>query len=122
MARDVNKLIITGRLGRNPEVRRTPQGSTVASFSVASNHTWTTTDQRQQEHTEWFNIVAWNRLAEVVDAHLRQGMHVYVEGRLQTQNWTDQTSGQPRVRVEVIASDLIILGVRPAAVDDTDTS
>lgn len=119
MARDVNKLIITGRLGRDPEVRQTPQGSTVASFSVASNHTWTTADNRQQEHTEWFNIVAWNRLADVVSTNLRQGSHVYVEGRLQTQNWTDQASGQPRIRVELIASDVIILGVRQTSQDDS---
>lgn len=122
MTRDANKLIITERLGGDPEVRTTPQGSKVATFQVASNHTWRTADNRQQEHTEWFHVVAWNRLADVVGTNLQQGSHVYVEGRLQTHTWTDQGSGQQRSKPEVIASDVLILGVRPATVDDQDPS
>lgn len=116
--RDANRVIITGRLGRDPEVRTTPQGSTVATFQVASNHTWRTADNRQHEHTEWFTVVAWNRLAEVVGANLQQGSHVYVEGRLQTHTWTDQGSGQQRSRPELIANDVLILGAQPTAVND----
>lgn len=118
--RDLNKLMITGRLASNPAVRRTPQGSTVASFRVASNHTWRTADGRLQQHTEWVDVVAWNRLAEICGASLRSGSHVYIEGRLQTHAWVDQASREPRRRVELIASDVIILNAQSPADDAAD--
>lgn len=119
--RDLNKVLITGRLGGDPQTRSTPQGSTVASFDVASNHSWRTADGRPKEHTEWFHVVAWNRLADVC-AQLRHGSHVYIEGCLQTHHWNDQASGQPRVRVELIASDVLMLDARPTAAEDAPSS
>lgn len=112
MAKDLNKVQLTGRLGRDPEIRYTPQGNAVTQFTVASNRTWRTADGQTHDDTEWFNVVAWNKLAEICQQYLRKGSRVYIEGRLQTRSWDDQETGQKRYKTEVIASDMIMLDSR----------
>ncbi len=96
MAKDLNKVMLTGYLGADPEMRYTPQGSAVTTFRVASGRTWKSSDGTAHEETEWFRIVAWDKLGEV-------------EGRLRTNKWQDKETGQDRYTTEVIASDMIIL-------------
>ncbi len=111
MARDLNKVMITGRLGADPEMRYTPQGSPVTTFSVASGRTWRSADGTQHNDTEWFRVVAWEKLAEICNQYLTKGAQVYVEGRLQTRKYQDR-DGNDRYSTEVIASDMIMLGSR----------
>src|SRR5438128_9493411 len=126
MAGSLNKCMIIGNVGRDPEMRYTPTGSAVTSFSVAVNRTWTGQEGPQKE-TEWFNIVTWNKLAENCSQYVKKGSSVYVEGRLKTRSW-DGTDGQKHYRTELIAQTVEFLdsrasttGQRPgegAAVDD----
>ena len=122
MARDLNKVQMTGRLGADPEMRYTPQGHAVTTFRAASNRSWRTAEGQAHEDTEWFRVVAWNKLAEICNQWLSKGSRVYVEGRMQTRQWQDQ-EGQTRYQTEVIAIDIIILDSRrdgtPAPLDDT---
>lgn len=111
MAKDLNKVQLTGHLGADPEMRYTSQGSAVTSFRVASNRTWKDRDGNAHEDTEWFRIVAWDKLGEICNQYLTKGTRVYVEGRLQTRKWTDQ-NGQDRYSTEVVAQDMIILSSR----------
>jgi single-strand DNA-binding protein len=111
MARDLNKVQITGRLGADPELRYTTHGSAVVTFRVASNRAWISSSGESHEDTEWFRVVAWNRLAEVCKTYLAKAVRVYIEGRLQTRQWIDQ-SGQTRYVTELIASDMILLDGR----------
>lgn len=113
MARDLNKVMVIGRLGRDPEMRYTPGGSPVTTFSVATSRQWKDGNGETREETEWFNVVAWNKLAEICNDYLRKASRVYIEGRLQTRQWQDQ-DGQTRYRTEVIATDMIILDGRAA--------
>ncbi len=108
----LNKVMIIGNLGRDPEMRYTPNGSAVTSFSVAVSRRWNAQDGQQQEDTEWFNVVAWNKLAETCNQSLSKGRRVYVEGRLQTRSWDGQ-DGQKHYRTEVIASTVLFLDSRP---------
>ena len=108
MAKDLNKVMLTGYLGADPEMRYTPQGSAVTTFRVASGRTWKSADGTQHDDTEWFRIVAWEKLGEICNQYLTKGTRVYVEGRLQTRKWQDK-EGQDRYTSEVIASDMIIL-------------
>jgi single-strand DNA-binding protein len=122
MAKDLNKVQLTGHLGADPEMRYTAQGSAVTSFRVASNRSWKDRDGNPHEDTEWFRVVAWDKLGEICNQYLTKGTRVYVEGRLQTRKWTDQ-QGQERYSTEVIAQDMIILSSRNgerAAMPDTD--
>jgi single-strand DNA-binding protein len=112
MARDLNKVMLIGRLGADPEMRYTASGSPVTTFRLAVGRQWRDSAGEIHDETDWFNIVAWNRLAETCNQYLTRGTRVYVEGRLQTRSWEDQQSGQTRYRTEVIASDLIILDSR----------
>ena len=114
MARDLNKVMLIGRLGADPAMRFTEQGSPKTTFRVASNREWTTPDGQQHADTEWFRIVAWDRLAEVCNDYLAKGTQVYVEGRLQTRKWQDR-EGQERVTIEVVASEMIILSAKATA-------
>jgi single-strand DNA-binding protein len=119
MGKDLNKVMLTGHLGADPEMRYTPQGSAVTTFRVAANRSWKSADGTQHDDTEWFRVVAWDKLAEVCNQYLTKGTRVYVEGRLQTRKWQDQ-NGQERYTTEVIANDMIILSSRqdrPAAPD-----
>jgi single-strand DNA-binding protein len=124
MARDLNKVQMTGRLGADPEMRYTPQGHAVTTFRAASNRSWRTAQGETHEDTEWFRVVAWNKLAEICYQWLAKGSRVYVEGRLQTRQWQDQ-EGQTRSQTEIIAIDIIVLDSRrdgaPTPVVDTPT-
>lgn len=105
---DLNKAMIIGRLTRDPEGRTTPQGTPVTSFSVATNFRWKDQSGNLQEKVEYHDIVAWRRLAEVINQYLKKGSKVYIEGRLQTRSWDDQ-SGNKRYRTEIIADNMIML-------------
>jgi single-strand DNA-binding protein len=112
MARDLNKVMIIGRLGVDPEMRYTPSGSPVTTFRVAVGRQWRDGNGETHDETEWFSVVAWNKLAEICNQYLAKGARVYIEGRLQTRSWEDQQSGQTRYKTEVIANDMIILDGR----------
>lgn len=109
MAKDLNRVMIIGRLGADPEMRYTPQGSAVTTFRVASGRQRKDGDGGTIEETEWFSVVAWNKLGEICNQYLQKGSRVYVEGRLQTRSWDDQHTGEKRYKTEVIANDMIIL-------------
>ncbi|HMO58480.1 MAG TPA: single-stranded DNA-binding protein [Roseiflexaceae bacterium] len=111
MAKDLNKVMIIGRLGKDPEMRYTPGGSPVTTFSVAAGRQWKDGSGDLHEETEWFNVVTWNKLAEICNEHLHKASRVYIEGRLQTRQWQDQ-EGAAHYRTEVIASDMIMLDSR----------
>jgi single-strand DNA-binding protein len=122
MAKDLNKVMLTGYLGADPEMRYTPQGSAVTTFRVASGRSWKSSDGTQHDDTEWFRVVAWDKLGEICNQYLTKGTRVYVEGRLQTRKWQDQ-NGMDRYSTEVIANDMIILSSkqdRPAATPEYD--
>ena len=87
MSRGLNKVMIIGHLGRDPEMRYTPSGRPVTTFSVATNRSWSTADGERRTDTEWFNVVTWNKLAEICNQYLTKGQQVYIEGRLQTRRW-----------------------------------
>ncbi|GAB4543323.1 MAG: hypothetical protein Kow0063_36360 [Anaerolineae bacterium] len=111
MGRGLNKVMLIGNLGRDPEMRYTPSGKPVTSFSLASSRSWVSSDGERREETEWFNVVAWGNLAEICNQHLVRGQQVYIEGRLQTRSWEDN-NGQRHFRTEVVANEMIILGNR----------
>ncbi|NJM08612.1 single-stranded DNA-binding protein, partial [Candidatus Gracilibacteria bacterium] len=111
MAKDLNKVQMTGHLGADPEMRYTAQGSAVTTFRVASGRTWKDRDGNQHDDTEWFRVVAWDKLGEICNQYLTKGTRVYIEGRLQTRKWQGQ-DGQDRYTSEVIAQDMIILSPR----------
>lgn len=114
MSRGLNKVMIIGNLGRDPEMRYTPSGRPVTTFSVATSRTWNTAEGEKRVETEWFNIVAWSSLAEICKQYLTKGQQVYIEGRLQTRHW-DDTEGNKHTSVEVVASEMIMLGDRREA-------
>ena len=111
MSRGLNKVMIIGHLGRDPEMRYTPSGKPVTTFSVATSRSWNSSDGERHEETEWFNVVAWGSLAEVCNQHLRKGRQVYVEGRLQTRRWEDG-EGNKHFTTELVAKEMIMLGDR----------
>jgi single-strand DNA-binding protein len=113
MSRGLNKVMIIGHLGREPEMRYTPSGRPVTSFSVATTRSWNSPDGERREETEWFNVVAWGNLAEICKQYLAKGQQGYVEGRLQTRRWEDQ-DGKKHFSTEVVASEMIMLGERPS--------
>lgn len=112
MAKSVNKVILIGNLGKDPEVKYTPSGTPVAKFSLATNERYKDKAGEWQDRTEWHNIVAWQRLAEIVGEYVKKGSKVYIEGRLQTSSWEDKQSGEKKYRTEVIAQDLVLLSGR----------
>jgi single-strand DNA-binding protein len=121
MARGLNKVIIIGIVGRDPEMRYTPSGRPVTSFSVAVSRTWTAADGEHREETEWFNVVAWGHRAEIAKARLHHTQQVYVEGRLQTRGWED-AEGKQHFRTEVVANNVMPLGDQnPNAMDYDDS-
>lgn len=111
MGRGLNKVMIIGNVGREPEMRYTPSGRPVTSFSVATSRSWTSADGERREETEWFNVVAWGNLAEICKSHLTKSQQVYIEGRLQTRGWEDET-GKKHFRTELVANEMILLGDR----------
>lgn len=106
----VNKAIFLGNLGKDPELRQLRAGSAVCEFSIAINETWYDKDKKKQERTEWINIVAWGKLAEICSKHLTKGQQVYVEGRLRTTSWDDKKTGSKRYKTEVVADTVRFLG------------
>ncbi|HVR43115.1 MAG TPA: single-stranded DNA-binding protein [Thermoanaerobaculia bacterium] len=108
----INKVILIGRLGRDPEVRSTPSGTTVAKFSLATDERFTDRNGEKQERTEWHNIVAWARLAEICGQYLRKGKLVYIEGSLRTDSWDDKETGQKKYRTEIVAREMKMLDRR----------
>ncbi|MEA3346321.1 MAG: single-stranded DNA-binding protein [Chloroflexota bacterium] len=111
MPRSLNKVMIIGRLGRDPEMRYTPSGKPVTSFSVVTSRSWVTADGEHRENTEWFNVVAWGGLAEICNQHLSKGRQVYIEGRLHTHSWED-SEGRRHSRTELVAQEMIMLDKR----------
>ena len=111
MTRGLNKVMIIGHLGRDPEMRYTPSGKPVTTFTVAVSRSWNSGDGERHTETEWFNIVAWGNLAETCKQYLTKGQLVYIEGRLQTRKWEDK-EGQKHSSVEVVANEMTMLSER----------
>lgn len=110
MARGVNKVILIGNLGKDPEIRYTSNGAAIANITVATSETWKDKQTGENvERTEWHRVVFYQRLAEIVGEYLRKGSKVYIEGRLQTRKWQDKTSGQDRYTTEIIAENMQML-------------
>ena len=105
---DLNKVMVIGRLTRDPESRNIPTGQLVSSFSVATNRTWKDQSGSKQEKTEFHNVVAWGKLAEICKQYLNKGKKVFIEGRLQTRSWDDQ-NGQKKYKTEIIAENMQML-------------
>lgn len=123
MARSLNKVMLIGNLTRDPELRYTPQGTAVCTFSVATNRQWTTESGEKKEDAEFHRIVSWNKLAEICAKLLTKGRKVYVEGRLQTRSWTGQ-DGNQRTTTEIVISDMQLLDPRreaPGEIEVPDT-
>ena len=112
--RSLNKVTLIGNLGKDPELSYTPSGVAVAKFSIATNERWKDQEGNMQERTEWHNIVAWRKLAEICGQYIKRGSKVYIEGKLQTRSWDDKNTGVKRYATEIIADDLIMLDGRPA--------
>jgi single-strand DNA-binding protein len=108
----MNKMLVIGNVGADPEMRYTPNGNPVTSFTVATNRRYTTAEGEQREETEWFRVSAWNRLAETCNQYVTKGMKVYVEGRLKSDEWVGQ-DGQKRFRMEITANDVKFLDRAP---------
>jgi single-strand DNA-binding protein len=108
----INKVILVGRLGKDPEIRSTPSGTSVAKFTVATDERFTDRNGEKQERTEWHNIVAWGKLGEICGQYLRKGKLVYIEGSIRTDSWDDKESGQKRYRTEIIANTMKMLDRR----------
>ena len=110
MAASVNKVILIGNLGADPELRYTPGGTAVADLRIATNRRYKTRDGDWQEETEWHSVVVWSKQAENCKEYLAKGRTVYIEGRLQTRSWDDQKSGQKRYKTEIVADSVQFLG------------
>lgn len=119
MARGINKVILVGYLGKDPEVRYSPQGQAVATVSVATTESWKDKDSGEKiERVEWHRVVMFGRLAEVAGEYLKKGAQIYVEGRLQTRKWQDK-DGNDRYTTEVVANEMQMLGGRPGAMESS---
>jgi single-strand DNA-binding protein len=114
MSRGLNKVLLIGRLGRDPEMRYTPTGRPVTTFSVGTSRSWNTAEGERRTETEWFNIVAWSNLAEICKQYLIKDRLVYIEGRLQTRHWEDQ-EGNKHSAIEIVANEMIMLDDRREA-------
>jgi single-strand DNA-binding protein len=110
--KSVNKVILLGNLGKDPDVKYTPQGTPVAKFSLATNERYKDKDGNWSDRTEWHNITAWGRTAEIAGEYLKKGRQVYIEGSLRTHSWDDKQSGQKKYMTEIWVNDLVLLGGR----------
>jgi single-strand DNA-binding protein len=110
MAKSVNKVILLGNLGKDPEVKYTPSGMAIARFTLATNERFKDKEGNWQDKTEWHNLVAFQRTAEIVGEYLKKGRTVYVEGRLQSSSWEDKETGQKKYKTEIIVNDLVLIG------------
>ena len=111
MTRGLNKVLLIGRIGRDPEMRYTPSGRPVTTFSVGTSRSWNTADGERRTETEWFNVVAWSNLAEICKQYLVKDRLVYIEGRLQTRQWED-SDGNRHTSTEIVANEMIMLDAR----------
>ena len=118
MPKSVNKVILVGNVGKDPEVRYSQSGTPAANFSLATNERFKDLNDEWQERTEWHSIVAWQRLAEIVGEYVAKGSKVYVEGKIQTSSWEDRQSGERKYRTEIVARDLLLLGLRENGAGD----
>jgi len=116
MAKDFNQAIVMGNLTRDPEMRTTPSGQNVTSFSVATNRSWQDQSGERKDAVEYHNVVAWGKLGELVNSYLKKGRKVLVVGRLQTRNW-DAEDGSKRNRTEIVATDINFVGGQAEAGD-----
>ena len=130
MSRTLNKVMLIGNVGKDPELKYTPSGIPVTSFRLATSETWKDRDGNVQEHTDWHTIVAWRGLAEVIHKLVKKGSRVYIEGRIQTRTFDDKTGSRRHV-VEILADNMLLLEIRKALskdemgdelVDDYDVS
>ena len=112
MSRGLNKVMLIGRLGRDPEMRFTPSGRPVTTFSIGTTRRWSTSNGERRSETEWFNVVAWSNLAEICKKNLKNGSLVYIEGRLQNRLW-DDAEGYKNFATEIVANGMIMLDARP---------
>ena len=112
MAKGVNKVFLLGNLGKDPEIRTTPNGMTVASFSLATAERAKGADGQWTDKTEWHNLVCFQRTAEIVRDYVKKGSQVFVEGKIQTRSWDDKTSGEKKYRTEILVNELTLLGGR----------
>lgn len=119
MSRGLNKIMVIGNLGRDPEMRYTPSGRPVTTFSLATNRSWKTSDGERRNETEWFSIVAWGNLAEICNKFLSKGKQIYIEGRVQTRHWEDD-DGNKHETTEIVAKEMIMLGDRRTSDEDPD--
>ena len=113
MAKSLNRVMLIGNLGKDPELRYTTSGVAVATFSLATNESWKDQDGNQQERTEWHNIVAWKKLAEICAEWLKKGKKVYIEGRIQTRSYDDKNTGAKKYMTEIVADNMIMLDSKP---------
>jgi len=118
MAKSVNKVILLGNVGKDPEIRSTGGGTMVANFTLATTDRQKDQSGNWQDRTEWHNLVAFTRLAEIVRDYVKKGSKLYIEGKIQTRSWDDKESGQKRYRTEIIVNDLSLLSGR----DDSSNS
>jgi len=119
--KSLNKVTLIGNLGKDPELSYTASGVAVAKFSIATNERWKDNDGNVQERTEWHNIVAWRKLAEICGQYLKKGSKIYLEGKLQTRSWDDKNTGVKRYTTEIIADDLIMLDSKGAGGAETNS-
>jgi len=112
MAKSVNKMILVGNVGQDPEVKYTTSGVPVAKLSLATNERFKDKNDAWQDRTEWHSVVAWQRLAEIVGEYVHKGSKLYIEGKLQTSTWEDKQSGERKYRTEIVARDIVLLGSR----------
>ena len=115
----INKVMLVGNLGADPEVRKTTNQQTVTQFSLATSESWVNKDGERQEKTEWHRIVVWGKLAETCGKHLAKGRQVFIEGRLQTRSWETE-QGQKKFTTEIIAGQILFLGRSPQSVNKDD--
>ena len=113
MGTSLNKVLLIGNLGGDPEIRSTPNGAQVASFRIACSESWKDPNGQKQERTEWVNVVAWRKLAEISQKCLQKGMQVYIEGKIQTRSWDDKNGGGKRYATEILADEIKMLGAKP---------
>lgn len=114
MAKDLNKVLLIGRLGQDPELKFTQSGIAVAKFSLATSQTWKDTDGNNQEKTEWHNIVVWRKLAEICSEYLKKGSKIYCEGSLSTSSWEDENKKR-HYKTEIVLTDMIMLDTKASS-------
>ncbi len=118
MAKSLNRVMLIGNLGKDPELRYTTSGVAVATFSLATNESWKDQDGNTQERTEWHNIVAWKKLAEICGEWLKKGKKVYIEGRIQTRSYDDKNTGTKKYVTEIVAENMIMLDSKGSATSE----